>query len=119
MTLPPPPAELEFLSSRMSREALLRLLDRHGGTRLYIAKTVTADMPLARELGMDAAAALALYRGGEYLKVPMAKAWRARCYQAQGASYPVIARRLGATEKAVWGWLSAAGMTNRQLGLFD
>lgn len=118
MSLPPPPAELAFLTDRIGAEMTLRLIEQHGGTRLHVAKAPTPGSKLARDIGHDAALALAKVWGGDYLKVPLAREWRARVYQSRGGSYAKIARRLGVTEGTVWGYLNQAGMTNRQADLF-
>ena len=112
MSIPAAPAELAPLTSLIGDHAALLLIEAHGGTRLYIARRGDA---LATVIGAQAAAALAAELGGEYLKVPTAKFWRARVYRARGMSYALIARRLGATESSVWRWLNAGGDTRRQL----
>ncbi|GGG43362.1 hypothetical protein GCM10010964_33470 [Caldovatus sediminis] len=115
----PPPAELEPWTSRIGAEATLKLIERHGGTRLYIPKAPNQGCALAREIGLEAALTLAASWGGDWLRVPLARNWRVRLYRARGDSYPTIARKLGLTEKAVWGHLNAASMTRRQLDLFS
>lgn len=112
MTEPPPPAELAFLTDRIGAEATLRLIELHGGTRVHVPKFPNQGVKLAREIGLAQAKALAEVWGGDYLKVPLCRYWRARVYrQRDGLSYPEIARKLGVTERAVWKYLSDAGMT--------
>ena len=123
----PLPAELSYLGEIMPDAAVLRLIEAHGGTRIYVPKAPSDSSPLVASIGMAAAQALAGIRGGEDFKVPLARWWRARILKAGGASYPAIARALGVTERAVHGYLQAARMTHAgerpdaslQLDLFD
>lgn len=118
LPMPPPPQQLEHLTSRIGAESTLRLIELHGGVRIHVPKRVTARTKLAREIGEDAARALSAHWGGDFLSVPLAREWRARVYKARGASYSVIARRLQVTEHAVWRILNRAGMTEAQGDLF-
>lgn len=118
MTTPPPPAELAWLSDAIGADATLRLIELHGGRRLYIPKAPNQGCQVARELGLKAAQALAVIRGGEEIKVPLARAWRVRVYRAQRDTWATIAGKLGITESQVGKLLNAAGATNRQPDLF-
>jgi hypothetical protein len=118
VTTPPPPAELAWLTDLVGPAPLLRLIEAHGGTRLYIPKDPNQGMPIARLLGLDQARALAQRCGGDFLKVPLARNWRVRLYRARGDSYPAIARALGITESQVSKILTAAGATRAQMDLF-
>lgn len=116
----PPPAELEYLTSRIGPAATLALIEAHGGTRVPIPRRPTPGCKLARLLGLTPALALADWRGGEDVKIPLAKMWRVRVYRAAGASYNEIALRLGIGVSAVHHHLQLAGLTNaRQPSLFD
>lgn len=112
----PPPADLAHLTGRIGAAATLALIEAHGGTRVAIPKSVSANSRLAQLLGVEAAAALAKWRGGETLKVPVARSWRIRLYRAEGLSYAAIAKRLGCTESTVHTHLSGASLT-RQMDL--
>ena len=118
MTTPAPPAELSWLTDAIGAEATLRLIEEHGGTRLYVPKEPNQGTPIAHLVGLVGAQRLASAFGGDYLKVPLAKNWRVRLYRARGDSYSAIARRVGMTESAVGRILSAAGVTQNQLTLF-
>lgn len=115
MTTPPPPAELDYLVRPLGAAATLALIERHGGTRLYVPRAPSAELLAC--LGAEAAAALCAEWGGNYLKPPLAKGWRALVYRAAGDSYSQIARRLGCTEKAVAEHLRAGRATTTQLAL--
>ncbi len=118
MTNPPPPAELEFLSDLIGAEATLRLIELHGGTRVHVPKSPNQGSKLSRDIGLTAAKALAARWGGDTLKVPLARYWRARIYRMNGRTYREIARLLGVNEGTVHTYLRAARMTVQQLDLF-
>ena len=107
----PPPAELAYLVDVIGAVATLRLIEEAGGTRIAVPKAVNQGTKLARLIGLDAARAMAAWRGGEDVKVPLARHWRIRIYHAEGGSYPAIARKLGITERAVHSNLNAARLT--------
>lgn len=115
---PPPPAELAWLADHIGADATLRLIEAHGGTRLYVPEKPNQGSPLARLVGLSQARALADRYGGDYIRVPLARNWRVRLYRQRGETYPAIARRLGITESQVGKILTAAGSTTRQLNLF-
>lgn len=115
------PAELSWLTSLIGIPATFRLIELRHGTRVRVPKTVNQGTKLAREIGLQAARSLAKRWGGDDLKVPLARHWRARVYRARGESYSTIARRLGVNEGTVHTYLRAAGMTGQaspQLDLF-
>ena len=116
---PPPPAELAHLTDLIGADALLRLIEAYGCTRLYIPETPTEDTLLAKVIGLRLACIMANRYGGDYLKVPLSRNWRVRVYRARGWSYAEIARHLGMTESTVGKILHAAGITQRQLTLFS
>ena len=125
--LPPPSTpEAAALARLIGRAAALALIERHGGARIAVPRTVNQASTLARQIGLEAARALADRHGGLTLKIPLAKSWRALIYRRRdGLSYAAIARRLGAAESSVWAWLHEAGATvegapadSRQLDLF-
>ncbi len=116
--LPPPPAELAWLSQHLAPPALLALIQAFGGTCIYIAKAPNQASPLVQALGRDAALALAAAHGGEHLKIPIARHWQIRCLHQRGLSYRQIASQLRITEDTVWKNLNAARLTNAQPDLF-
>lgn len=116
--LPPPPAELAWLSQHLAPPALLALIEAFGGTRIYIPKSPNQASPLTQAIGRDAAAVLAAAYGGELVKVPIARHWQVRCLKGRGLSVNAIARRLRCGEDTVWKHLQAANLTNLQMDLF-
>jgi hypothetical protein len=114
----PPPAELAYLAERIGARATHALIEAAGGTRIHIPKAVNQGSKLSRLIGLEPARALAAWRGGEDVKIPLARHWRIRIRRAMGDSYQAIARRMGITEKAVHDNLHAARLTHPQPDLF-
>lgn len=115
------PAELAFLTDLIGVAATFRLIEMHGGTRVRVPKGVNQGSKLARDIGLPEARLLAERWGGDTLKVPLARYWRARVYRERGDSYRTIARKIGVNEGTVHTYLRAAGMTARgpeQMDLF-
>lgn len=118
MTAPPPPAELAWLTAIIGADATLRLIEEHGGTRVYVPKDANQGAAARLGIPLQAARDLAGRFGGEYIHIPIARAWRVRLYRAAGGTYPAIAKRLGVTERAVGRILTDAGLTQQQPDLF-
>lgn len=78
----------------------LKLTDTHGGIRIYVPKEPHGSA-LANEIGVDNAARLSKMFSGGYIRVPVAREFRARHYRRQGESNSMIARRLGLSETGV------------------
>lgn len=117
MTPLAPPPEVMRLAEVIGEPAALALIEEFGGLRTYVPKHPTERIVAA--IGAEAAAKLAAAWGGEYIPVPLARAWRVMVYRSRGQSYPAIARRVGLSEDGVWRILSRADMTTSQLDLFD
>ena len=114
----PPTPEVMRLSDIIGISAALALIEAHGGTRLYVPRTLSEGINLPGIIGEEAAGKLIREHGGCYLKIPVARAWRTLVYRGHGQSYADIARRLGCTEGTVWRILNEHEMTTRQLDLF-
>jgi hypothetical protein len=93
---------------RLSAE-LLRLLgesdfialcENFGGTRLFLPKG-DGRGALKAVVSDDSFAKLNDYFAGSYIRVPLARALRARHYRAAGLSNAQIAVKLGVTETAI------------------
>lgn len=114
----PPPPDLAHLTDRIGPAGVLALVERHGGTRIHIPKSITPRSRLALLIGETPARELSIWRGGEVIKIPIARPWRIRLYRAEGLSYPAIARKLGCNESTVHEHLQAGRMTGQlDLGL--
>ncbi len=107
--LPPPPAEIAYLAKRIGAAATLKLIEQRGGTRVFIPRAPADGQVLVAQIGIEAVAALSEGWGGEYLKIPLVKWWRARVYRSQGLNHREIAQRLGCTENTVGTYLRGPG----------
>jgi DNA-binding transcriptional regulator LsrR (DeoR family) len=96
-----PPPEIAHFVEALGEPATLRLIEEFGGTRLYVPTGDRAIADLGRRIGIDGAQALRVLCGYDRIRVPVAKAWRARIYRARGMSCAEIARKLGMTEKHI------------------
>jgi Sigma-70, region 4 len=113
-----PPVEIAWLVDAVGEDAALHAIEQAGGTAVYCARTPNQGSELARLVGLPGARALAEIRGGEEIRIPLARDWRMRLYRARGLSYREIARRLGCWESTVHRHLQAALMTEAQGSLF-
>lgn len=113
-----PPPEAMRLIGRIGQDATLTLIEKHGGTRVYVPMKPDADSPLVKSIGLEAAQALAKDWGGSGdLKVPQSVAWRVRLYHKRGLSYAAIARLTGRSETTIWRILSGQESALAQLSL--
>jgi hypothetical protein len=114
--LPPPATPAEAALVRLiGAEATLKLIEAHGGRRLDVPRSVNQGSLLPRQIGLLPARILVERYAGGRLRVPLARAWRARIYRERdGLSYAEIAVRLGASDRSVWRWLSDAGCTGAE-----
>lgn len=106
MSEPLPPVEIADVAAAIGVEATLKLLEAYAGCRVHIPATVNQGSPLAREIGLEAAQALARLRGPDDWKPPALKNWRARVYKARGLTVNEIARKLGADRTTVQRYLN-------------
>lgn len=106
-----PPVEIAFLTEPLGTEGALALIEARGGTRFYVPADPPSGCQLVSMVGPDAAMRLAHWKGGEWVNVPLARAWRARIYRVRGDSFAEIALRLGLTERGVGRMLEAARLT--------
>lgn len=98
MTSRPGP-ELETL---IGEEALVRLAEAFGGTRLYIPVKISAAHDIAKAVGLEAARVLSERLAPDVIRVPLAREQRARQYRERDKlSNAQIARRLGMSEPGV------------------
>lgn len=100
------PAMAELCRS-IGEAALLALLGKHGGGRLYIPEAVPIGGPLVTLVGVPAAAHLVAHHGREYMQLPLCKAWRVHMLSRTGLSQQAIAYQLGMHRVSVARILSA------------
>lgn len=125
--LPPPTSDLrKFVALCGSREAALALIEARGGTQLYVPHNGDRS-ELSAAIGAELVDRLTSQMGGNYMRIPLARAWRCQILRARGMSYSEIARVVGMTESGVYRSLQLAGITGsvepspdspRQLNLF-
>lgn len=89
------------LQALIGEEALVRLAERFGGTRLFVPVKITRDHAITRAIGFEAACRLSERLAPDVIKVPLAREPRARHHRAAGRSNAWIATRLGMTETGV------------------
>lgn len=70
-------APLDELIASIGTHLALRLVSERGGTRIYIPTDarLTEHCPLGRIIGVDAAAKISRLWGGEWLTIPLARAY--------------------------------------------
>ncbi|MCO5065673.1 MAG: hypothetical protein M9924_14840 [Rhizobiaceae bacterium] len=88
------------LRELLGDDAFLRLVDRWGGTRLYIANHSVRSQ-IFEHLGSEASHKLSEEFGRLYIKVPLARKFRAHRYRQEGLPNSAIALKLGMTESGV------------------
>lgn len=109
------------LLSLLGEEGYIRLLEAHGGVLTYVPHRVDRTK-LADEIGLDHARALSEEYGGDYLQVPVSRAFRAHFYRRAGMTLKQIARRLTMSESGVYRLFREAkkrGHSERQFSLFE
>lgn len=98
--LPPPTEDIARLVRLIGPEAVLRLVEARGGTRVYVGDPVEGAV-LSEIIGLDAAATLRSRYGANPIKVPIARPWRVLCYLAQGLSRDKTALKAGCSLNTV------------------
>lgn len=101
MTLPRPPVEIGWITDLIGPDGALELIEAAGGTCVYVPREPSAGSPLTKMVGIERARALAAEYGGEEIRVPLCKVWRAWCYRAQGYSLAAIAVKLNCLDNTV------------------
>lgn len=105
MTIETPP-QAQRLVELIGVEMTLKLMNLHGGSRVFVPLRAKPGQRLARELSPEAEAALVDEFGGNNLDVPLCKTWRARIYRSRGMTHRDIALALGCNERSVREWLA-------------
>jgi Homeodomain-like domain len=93
-----------FFIQLIGEEATAKLIERFGGTRLYIPHCPTPEDALAQAVGVESALKLSRSFGGERVEVPNPPPRRMRilAMRAAGHSVESIARALGCTRRRVF-----------------
>ncbi|MDI4664694.1 helix-turn-helix domain-containing protein [Xanthobacter autotrophicus] len=117
--LPPPTREVSRLARLIGPEPTLALVERWGGTRLYVPSPIPEGHEIWHVVGVDAARYLAERYGHGQMMVPVARRWRVLVYRARGMSYAQIARAVGGSERSVYRILSETEGAIGQMDFFD
>ena len=119
------PKRLQEFVRLIGLAATLKVVERYGGTRLYVPANPHSDHPLAVLIGLDQLTKLsAVYAGEDHFDIPRAvRALRhVRDVQMRAdykvKSAAVLAREHGLTERQVFNIVGAEGDPGQD-GLFD
>jgi hypothetical protein len=88
------------LLDTLGEDNFIRLVEEHGGTRLFIPID-SSRSKLPASIGLDNTMRLINLYARSYIKVPVAKEFRALRYREAGLSNSQVARKLGLTESSV------------------
>lgn len=88
------------LYSTLGEEGYFALVEAHAGVRLYVPHDIDRS-ELPATIGVDNAHRLAKAIPGGYIRVPLAREFRARRYVEAQLSNREIAKRFGMTESGV------------------
>lgn len=109
-----PPKLVEIAEAIESVDAALKLSNHWPGIRLFVPKVMTADHPIAMQIGMSPATKLAARYGGESLVVPMATRYHRARIKAQilaelpKSSAAALARKYGVHQFTIYNWQAAS-----------
>jgi hypothetical protein len=110
--LPPPTPDLKGLCDLCgSREAALALIEAHGGTAIYVPHR-REKTDLLETIDAELIERLQRRYAGDWMRVPLAQAWRIQIYRGRGMTIRDIARRLTMTEGGVYKSLRLAGLSH-------
>jgi hypothetical protein len=88
------------LMAALGEDGFFALTEAYGGIRLYVpGNPANSDLP--ETIGLDIATRLSNRFPGSYMRIPLAREFRAARYHKEGATNRDIARRLGITETGV------------------
>ncbi|RYY25220.1 MAG: hypothetical protein EOP62_14255 [Sphingomonadales bacterium] len=117
------------LAAVIGQGAVTRLIERMGGTRTYVPRTIGAHHPIAATIGLKPASLLAEYFHGRTLDLPKAHARRQRALETalnrpEGVTLKQVALDFDYTERHLYNLLEAhkaahGHQDDGQLGLFD
>lgn len=95
----------EALQKALGPDGFLLLVERYGGVRIFVPSTDRLYhgevSGIVRELGEESAAKLKSQFGGMYVRIPLARSYRALVYLRKGYSVRSVARLLGMAEPSI------------------
>lgn len=89
------------LLGTLGKHGLLELLEHYAGCRLFVPKMDGEASNIIPRLSRDVSLKLSERFGGDSLRVPIMREFRALCLRNEGLSNAKIARSLGITEPGV------------------
>jgi len=90
----------EELTDLLGEDGFYQLTEAYAGTRLYVPGDI-ARSELPSVIGAENARRLSNVFPGGYIRIPLARSFRAARYRLEGLSNRDIARRLGLSEGGV------------------
>lgn len=90
-----PPAQIDWIVADVGEDMALSFVESACGRRLWVPRKWEGS-DLAMTYGDDIARCLANHFGGEYIKIPICRAWRIQMYRMMGLCVDDIANRVGA-----------------------
>ena len=103
---------IDELIELLGEDDFVRLCEKRGGLRIYAPKNVEQSK-LVDDLGHDVLSRLQSAYSGDFLKVPLARHFRAHYYRKKGLRDREIAFKLGMTESGVRSIFKSGNTTNR------
>lgn len=118
--LPRPIGGVAPIARLIGPEAALKLVERRGGTRLYVPRKDCGNNKTFNALvGIDVAGAIIDHYSGCIIKVPLGREWRIHVYHEAGLSYADIAVLLSISESTVHRVLQIVGATDASRSMAD
>ena len=102
---PRPTAQVEPYVEVFGFDLAIAFLLQFGGANMMVSKNPRGRSQLEALVGYDKAKALSNIDHKLQRRVPLAKAWLAKCLKVRGLSVSAIARTLRVTDISVRGWL--------------
>lgn len=104
---PPPPANIAAIVKVLGADMAITFLLTFGGAELYLAQEPKGVSQVETVIGADRTRALQAALGSYPRRIPLAKAWLARCLAVRGETASSIARTLRTTDVTVRRMLAA------------
>ncbi|GAN97160.1 hypothetical protein Geu3261_0144_032 [Komagataeibacter europaeus NBRC 3261] len=90
-----PPAQIDWIVADVGEDMALSFVESACGRRIWVPREWRGS-DLAMTYGEDIARCLSSHYGGEYIKIPICRAWRILMYRKMGLCIDDIAHRAGA-----------------------
>ncbi len=111
-----PPAHIAMIIDALGQERAIRFLLEFGGAQLTVSRRPTGRSRIVDAIGVDGAASISEIADALPRRIPTAKPWIARVWEAGGMPVDEISRRLHVSNVAVNRWLKDPRMGERLPG---